>query len=187
MIVAIDLDNTLNNFADFWRRRINQKYGYYVEQSELKNYDMAANFPTLDREQVEEFLNRYDIWRDLTPTNGAQEIVKALNMTDEVYIVTARHGLPQYYPTFVWLRRYFPYIPEKHIIFAQNKELIRCDVLIDDCPANLIRDDCVTLQYTQPWNSDRVWGTAIVNDWVDVYQKIRAIGGANEETSGISG
>ena len=37
MIVAIDLDNTLNNFADFWRRRINQKYGYYVKQSELKN------------------------------------------------------------------------------------------------------------------------------------------------------
>ena len=110
MIVAIDLDNTLNNFADFWRRRINQKYGYYVRQDELKNYDMAANFPTLDREQVEEFLNRYDIWRDLTPTDGAQSVVKMLNMTDEVYIVTARCGWNQYYPTFSWLLRYFPFI-----------------------------------------------------------------------------
>ena len=58
MIIAIDLDNVLNDLADFWRRRINQEYGYYVAQRELKNYDMAANFPTLDRKQVEENLNR---------------------------------------------------------------------------------------------------------------------------------
>ena len=116
----------------------------------------------------------------MTKPESGQGVVHTPKKTDEVYIVTARHGCPQYYPTFVWLRRYFPYIPEKHIIFTQNKELIRCDVLIDDCPANLVRDDCVTLQYKQPWNSDRVWGTAIVNDWLDVYRKIRAMGGANE-------
>ena len=88
-----------------------------------------------------------------------------------MYIVSATR--PEHINQKVeWLHRYFSYIPDRRMIFAQDKEMIKCDILIDDCPDNLVRDDCYTIQYEQPWNEKKKWGNVICDNWNEIIRTI---------------
>lgn len=175
MIIAVDLDNTLNDFASAWLRMINKQYGISVKYRSLTNYNMEKNFPMLKKDQVNEILGSSRFWNaEMKPQPDSVSVMKYLSIYHEVYIVTAR-PYTHHRDAIMWLKLWFPFIPEHHIIFAQNKEMVKCDVLIDDCPANLVRSDCETIQYLQPWNDERLWGTAACNSWVKIGEEIASI------------
>lgn len=168
MIIAVDLDNTINNFAYAWLAILNRKYKTSIGYDKLQQYDMTKNFPLLKPEQVNEVFSHQSFWYTaMKPQLDSVEVLKYLSVHHEIYVVTARE-YPQHQSAIMWLKLWFPFIPEHHIIFAQNKSMVRCDVLIDDCPANLVRDDCVTIQFVQPWNASRKWGTYAYETWNDI-------------------
>ena len=71
-----------------------------------------------------------------------------------------------YYKTYgekvEFIRRYFPFIDDSHIVAMKHKHLFRCDVLIEDNLANLLATPYyhrICLNY--PWNeAKKDW------DWV---------------------
>lgn len=184
MIIAVDLDNTLNDFAGAWLRMINKRHGLSVKYRSLTNYDMEENFPMLKNDQVNEILGSSRFWNaEMKPQPDSVSVLKYLSIFHEVYIVTAR-PYTHHRDAIMWLKLWFPFIPEHHIIFAQNKEMVRCDVLIDDCPANLVRDDCKTIQYVQPWNDERVWGTIACESWREILSVFMRTEGFGKESFG---
>jgi len=172
MILAVDIDAVLNDLVEKWLLWINHKYNYYTQYHELKYYSMLKNFPTLTEEQIFEPFSSDDFLDSIEPTEGSRECLRYLNTQHDVYIVSATR--PEHIKQKVeWLHRYFPYIPDRRMIFAQNKEMIKCDILIDDCSDNLIRDDCYTIQYEQPWNTqNRKWGDCVCSNWSEVLRVI---------------
>ena len=172
MIIAVDLDNTINDFAKAWLAILNRRHKIKVAYRDLEHYEMEKNFPMLTPVQVDSVLGAPKFWyAAMKPQPESVNILKHLSIHHEVYIVTAR-AWHQHQAAIMWAKLWLPFIPEHHIIFAQNKDMIKCDVLIDDCPANLVRDDCVTIQFIQPWNDQRKWGTYACETWNEIYSLI---------------
>lgn len=55
----------------------------------------------------------------------------------DIYICTASHPDTVKYKFNEIIKKYFSFIDWKHMIIASTKQMIRCDVMIDDNPDNL--------------------------------------------------
>lgn len=174
MIIAVDLDNTLNDFAQAWLRMLNRRYGLSVQYDSLKNYQMEKNFPMLKPDEVNDILSKPRFWNaEMKPQPGSVDTLRYLSVYHDIYVVTAR-TYPHHMDAVMWLKLWFPFIPERRIVFAPDKSVIKCDALIDDCPTNLVRGDCETIQFAQPWNLDNRWGDKICRSWENVYNSLRS-------------
>lgn len=165
MVIGIDLDNVLSDFTYQWMNALNAKYLLDKEYSDLTNYDMRKNYPTLDYDQV------YSVLDDCTwtPMPDSREVVNRLLVEKhDVYVVTStppRHcGAKEKF-----LRKNFFNDVDSHLITCQDKNRIKLDVIIDDKIENLIRDDdCVTIKFNQPWNQDWHGANYEVDSWMEI-------------------
>ena len=91
MIIAVDLDNTINDFAKAWLAILNKRHKLRVGYDDLKNYEMEKNFPMLTPVQVDSVLGSPKFWyAAMKPQPESVNILKHLSMHHEIYIVTAR-------------------------------------------------------------------------------------------------
>ena len=78
-----------------------------------------------------------------------------------------------------FVKRYFPYIDEAHIISMKHKHLLRCDVMIEDCLQNLLAKPYYhRVCFNQPWNQskkDYVYDIHRCYNWDDVIAAINKI------------
>ena len=73
------------------------------------------------------------------------------------------------------LKVHFPYIDWKHVIIAKNKQLVRCDVLIDDGEHNIVGPYVGLLKDT-PHNRDfEAPNVYHVKNWEEIYTKIHKL------------
>ena len=83
---------------------------------------------------------------------GAKEGIQTLlTQGHEIYIVTSAH------PDMIkwkaeWLQRELPEIPWSHVIVANNKSLIKGDILVDDGLHNLYEGSYIKVLFDKPWN-----------------------------------
>lgn len=171
------MDDTIEYLLDAWVKYLNHRYQLNVITEEIRDWDVTKAFPELSKLQIYEVLEERDLWKTVKPIPKADFILRKLKEEGhKVYIVTS-----SYYKTVetkldLVLFKYFPFFSWKDVIIANDKHMIKGDVLVDDGPHNLINGDYKKILFTSPHNRDfEADGVTRVDNWDDVYEKIAEI------------
>jgi len=99
----------------------------------------------------------------------------------QIYLVT--DAIPQVYGEKVkWVKHFFPFIDESHIVAMKHKNLFKCDIMIEDNMQNLISGvhyHRICLDY--PWNRkvhDEAYDIHRCNNWNEIANVVNKL---NEE------
>lgn len=175
--VAIDMDDVMIDLIGAWTCWLNGKYGTNVKPEDVTNWDICRFFPSLSVKQVFEPIRTDKFWRTVKPVDGAIATIRRL-IDDgfNVVVCTASHYksiAPKY--EYV-IKKYFPFIGYDDIVVTHKKQLIRCDIMIDDNPDNLLGDNlCEKFVMSCPHNQScdaQKSGFIRVDSWADIYQRV---------------
>lgn len=76
------------------------------------------------------------------------------------------------------IERFFPFIDWEHIIIATNKQMIKCDVLVDDGPHNLRFGEYIPILFDANHNKsfkNEDYGIQRVYNWEQAYNLIKEL------------
>ena len=162
--LLLDMDGVL---ADIYQQAINFEYaesGQRIRIEDVVGKDEIVAFPNAKRHVREK-----GFFRDAPVMKDAQEVVKALHKSYEVFIVSAAMEFPNSLEEkFYWLEEHFPFISWRNIILCGSKVPISGDILIDDHYKNLDPFSNRSLLFTQPHNIADNRGHERVNNWQEV-------------------
>lgn len=151
--ILVDMDDTIEHLLDAWIRCLNKRHGTTVKYADVTEWDLCKSFPTLTKEQIYAPLVEDDFWKTVEPMRDAADVLKwAIDEGHEIYIVTATAYETVKSKMENVLFKHFPFISWKNVIIAQNKQMIRGDILVDDAPHNLEGGDYIKLLMTAGHN-----------------------------------
>ena len=152
MLIAFDFDGVLNNFPEMWKQWLNKVYNQNIEV--LNHYNMGLNYPDLTYNEITTPLYDIAFWSTIHPVENCEEILNNISKYDDYIIVTSTD--PE-----IWDVKYhgciknnFSFIPKNKFILCDNKSLIKCDVLIDDCPENFYNVEAYKILIKHDYNKD---------------------------------
>jgi 5'(3')-deoxyribonucleotidase len=181
-----DLDNTLNNLQEVVINVFNERYGKTYTIDDFKIYNIAECINKEDAINMISIFNEHVIYDYVKPLPGAQSsLQKLIRAGHEIYIVTQSD--PCIFEEKVkWIKYYFSFIDDAHIISMHNKWLFKCDIMIEDNIDNLLNGhhyDRICFDF--PWNQDvcdEAYGIYRVHNFNEV---LDAVNNINKIWSGI--
>lgn len=181
LLIAVDIDNCLNNLTECVLEVYNADSGDNLSLSDITAYHIE-NFvkPTYKDKFYQYFLDR-NVWKKIKVQPHCREIIAKLhNEGHRVIFVTTTE--PENLPKKKnWLIRNFPFLDIRKSLFScPIKQLIKCDILIDDCIANVIGGrEYYSILLTYPWNRDESLDSEPMltraRDWNEIYERIHMI------------
>lgn len=179
IIIACDMDDTIERLKDAWITYLNNRYGYSVKYQDIVDWNITLAFPGLTDAQVFEPLDCEEFWKTVEPMKDAQKYIpKLIEEGFQIYIVTSaspRSVAPKLEHV---LYKYFPYIDSHNVIIARKKQMIRCDILIDDAEHNVVGPYIGLLKDTphnQKFNTLEHQNTFRVHCWKHIYETIHKL------------
>lgn len=175
-IIGCDMDDTLTHLVTPWIQYLNNRYGTHVNPYKELHWDMKVQYPDLTYEQIFEPLFEKEFWKHVTPMTGAVGVVKKLiDEGFQFYVVTSTHyrSLADKLPDVLF--KYFPFIDRHNVITTYNKQMIRCNVLIDDGTHNIIGPYVGLLmdaQHNKSFKEDNYPSVTRVYNWNEVYTQV---------------
>lgn len=153
-VVAVDVDETVADLLGEWLRRYNEKSGDALLPEDLRDWDIKPRLRDgwQDGEAFYDILYESDIYRHVLPIQGARTAVRRLKAAGYrvVFASSCSHGTEHH--KAAWLRRYGFIESDKDFIGAQDKSLVRADILCDDGPHNIAAFKGRKFLITQPHN-----------------------------------
>ena len=153
MVILVDMDDTIEQLLKTWVARANERYGRNVALDEITDWNVAAPYPGITKEEIYGVTYEPGFWSAVEPMPGAAEALKHfMDEGHEVYIVTSTE--PEHVEEKMnrLLFRYFPFLDWGQVIITRRKQMIRGDVLIDDGIHNLEGGPYKKILYTAPHN-----------------------------------
>lgn len=181
--LIIDMDDVIceRNFIDM----VNDFLGSNYTQEEIGSYYINDIIPKEKEKEWINFFANNNVYEYGMQCENAVEIIKKLNNIYDIYIVSAYAFRDDeslsgkcLKDKFDYLYKNLPFIEPKKYIFANNKEIIKADIRIDDSIKNLEGDADIKLLYTAYHNksiSDKELeekNIIRVNNWNDIYKII---------------
>lgn len=138
-VICVDFDDTLNNLLPDWINYLNNKYGFNVNIEEIKSWEIKKAFPELTEDEVFAPLHDPYFWNIVTEkTDASLYLKKLIDEGFDVYICTSTYHTIAGFKFENCLFRLFPFFDRHKIIITYNKQLINCDILIDDGTHNIV-------------------------------------------------
>ena len=133
LTICCDFDDTMNQLLPAWIEWLNNKYTLNVQLEEVNTWYIDKIFPTLTEDQIYEPLNTPDFWLTVEAKPEAEYYIKKIiEDGHDFYVSTASYYRNLWYKFDNCLFRLFPFIDHKQVITMYNKQLLDCDVIIDD-------------------------------------------------------
>ena len=178
-VIVCDCDNVLNNLQEVVVGLFNERYDANYTLNDFQTYDVTNSLPYNEAVVMTEMYSEYGLCDLVKPALGAQSgLEKLVNAGHQVYIVT--HHPPKTYGEKVeWIKKYFPFINDDHIVCMKHKWLLKADIMIEDCVETLLAKpfyERILVDY--PWNRhvrDYPYNIHRCTNWneiVDVVNKI---------------
>ena len=161
MIIAIDLDSTLNNLCAAWLDRYNQDSGERVRPDDIKCWDTHKYVKC--GKQIYNYLTP-DLFASLVPVPYAVGVTRGFVAAGDELVIVSAMAPSTFDVKRDWCTQYFPHIP--HFIGTHSKQFIRADILIDDGPHNLEAWRGHAIAFDQPWN--QTWGGQRAYSWLEM-------------------
>lgn len=153
IIICVDMDDTIENLIETWIEELNIKYNKSYSIEDIKEWDVTKCLD-LTEDEIFSVLGDNNLYDKILPYEDAQYYLEKLNSDNrfEIYIMTNT-----YYKVFSYkienvLFKYFPFLKSNQIICISNKQLVNCDVLIDDYDLNLINGVYDKILISKPYN-----------------------------------
>jgi len=154
--IMIDLDDTLvsGGYLDIINEYLNENH----KEDELTEYRFESLLPNgIDDDYVNYYYER-DVYSYTRVFDNAKEILEELNNKYDICICSAYimpEGIEKSYihlaNKYKYLHKEFPFLKTDNFIFTSRKDLVKCDIKIDDRIDNL-KGDCIKLLYTARHN-----------------------------------
>ena len=182
MRIGIDLDNVVVNTTETVLNYLAERGAPRLTLNDMKVYWIEKNFPPEYSLLVAEAFESRRMWKNIQLIEGAKRYIKKLyDDGDEIYFVTS--SLPENLDKKIkHLTRNLDFLPEdyivNHTINIRKKQLLKLDILVDDCYDNLSGDkEYTSILFCYPWNNDitreeDMWSAST---WGEVYDCIKAI------------
>ena len=166
--IAIDMDGTIADSAKEHIRRYNEEFADTVTVDDLSSKHLEDHAPVERREAVRRMVRDESFFDRLDLIDGAQQVIQELVREHEIFIVSAAMEIPvSFAAKHRWLRRHFPFIPERNIVFCGNKGIVNADYLIDD-EARHFRDfGGIGILFSSHHNLAETWYKRVAT-WHDV-------------------
>ena len=153
--VALDIDNCICNTTEAVLSLYNEEWNDNLTLDDIKSYWIENYVKPEARENFHKYFLSKTMWKRVKPINI--EPIQALIDDDkfEVYFVTATSA-ENCAKKISFLSKHLKNIDiSDRFIRTTHKEMIKADVLIDDCTDNLNSDpDKLNLCLAYPWNTD---------------------------------
>ncbi len=182
MKIGIDVDNVVCNtaiavleqhYADTGERlTLDDITSYYIENHVSE--DFRDDFHLI-------FLNK-EMWKRVKVLPNCVDAIRRLHeQENEIFFVTSTESA-NVVKKHSFLQRTFPFLDiRKRLITTHCKQMIKCDLIIDDCIDNVVNADYVSILMDYPWNSTAIFDEAEydniyrVFDWTQVEPMIEYI------------
>ena len=137
--VAYDFDGVLNNLPKAWTDYLNRVFYDNNDEGktvELKYYDMCKNFPNISYSSIMWPLCSSEFWKTVELEPGAKEALEILQARQDVEVFIVTSTSPESWTTKYeyCFKRLLPDFPVDNIILTSRKDLINCNILIEDNP-----------------------------------------------------
>jgi len=153
MTILVDMDDTIEQLLEAWVKRANEKYHRNVSLEEITDWNVAAPYSGISREEIYGVICEPGFWAGIKPMPGAAEALKHfMDKGHQVYIVTATEIGHVEEKMNRLLFHYFPFLSWSQVIITGRKQMIRGDVLIDDGIHNLEGGSYRKILFTAPHN-----------------------------------
>lgn len=177
--ICIDIDDTIHHLTKAWTQWLANQHFLDVKYEDITDWDMSLFYPHLTTEQICEPLNTPMFWDTVKPIPDAVEYINKLkNDGHDIYFCTSTDYRTAKFKFEKTIEKYFPFIDHHHIIITYNKQMIKCDFLIDDGYHNMY-GEYVGLLFDTPANRKidlsndmRVFR---VHSWEEIYDLISNI------------
>lgn len=127
MIIGIDIDGTLINILDVWLEECNKVHGSNLVSCDVKKYYWPD-----DLDYDARALRQPHLYHFARPVDGAIEAIKKIQKDHTIVVIS--HDTKEFAEVKGRIiRRWFGL---ENIVFAQNKQCVNYDLLIDDAPHN---------------------------------------------------
>ena len=154
--IMIDLDDTLvsGGYLDIINEYLKEKHN----ENDVTEYRFETLLPNGITEDYVNFYYEKDVYSYTKIFDSAKDVVKKLSEKYDVCICSAYvfpEGIEKSYihlaNKYKYLIKEFPFLKPDNFIFTSRKDLVKCDIKIDDRIDNL-KGDCEKLLYTARHN-----------------------------------
>lgn len=169
--VGVDVDDVLASCNEYALQILNDKFGTNFKLHDLTSWGNDG----LEINKRIEFFCSPEFVRSQPVYPGAKEFIDSLiEMGVEVFFVTS---VPSsvYHARVEWIKEHFPSVPEKNIVMAGRKDIVKLDVLIDDAPHNILNSIAkYPILFRRPWNA-KVTGLLSVTSYDEALNMIESV------------
>lgn len=145
-------------------------YGVRLTRQDLQNLHQREDALAAHREKIRKYPFEKGFFRTLLPLQDSQQVMEALNLKYEVFIVSAAVEFPlSLHEKLEWLEEHFAFLHWKQFVFCGNKAVVHGDIMIDDLGRNLDSFTGQKILFTAPHNHHvRQNGYTRVDSWLQV-------------------
>lgn len=181
MKIFIDMDHTLNKLYESYNLYYKKLFDIELnlERNDLTNYFLHEIIGTdIELEKLKKFkiFNTPGFWESIPIYENAANVMKKICQKHDVFIVTAPwiSNIKCYEEKRLWIEKHLPFFDVSKIIFTKYKHLLQGDIIIDDCPENIINSECQwKIKMSYPYNKNAKGIDAVT--WFDIEKYINNI------------
>ena len=141
MILLFDVDGTVVNTPELWLNWISSKTKNKFSRNNMKYYEsFEEQFSKINTNiDLYDFWRQSDLYDNLVPYKKAVFAYEDYKSRDnKIVFVSHSNIFPEHIRSKkAFLRKYFP--DHDGFISTDKKEMVRGDVLVDDCPHHLLK------------------------------------------------
>lgn len=177
--IMVDMDDVICDGG--FLSLVNQflKTNYKIE--DIKTYYISDLIPKEKHQEWAEFFNEKNVYDYCEMIEDTYEVLEKLSKKYEIYIATdyifrdnKEYSANMLKNKFNWLYEKLPFIEPNNYVFTANKQIINCDIKIDDKLSNLKGNTETKMLFTAYHNKTiaeeelKQEGVIRVNGWKDV-------------------
>jgi 5'-nucleotidase len=155
MLIATDLDSTLNTLGATWLALYNRDYDDNLTNDDIKSWDTHKYVKPACGKRIYSYLNEPNLYIRCDVQPGAQDVINGWLKAGHEVLVVSSCARGSYDAKRDWLKVHFPGIPPDNFIASHRKDLIRADVLIDDGFHNLVNFPGERILFKAAWNIEQ--------------------------------
>jgi 5'(3')-deoxyribonucleotidase len=165
MVLKIDVDGVIRNIISTMIELYNKQFEENLTVSDIKDYNVNVSFPKCLSENSElasDFFfvdNAESVFLNSSPCNGAKDAIDMLHRAGhKVIICTWQNTFESKLFTLEFLEKNKIYYDD--ICFLKDKSLIKSDLIVDDNPEFLDKDNsdkkiCIEAPYNKDYTCEK--------------------------------
>ncbi|MFK5973889.1 MAG: 5'(3')-deoxyribonucleotidase [Flavobacteriaceae bacterium] len=138
MTIFVDMDEVIADTYGALIKLYNYDFQENLSLKECWGKEVWKAVPSERQASIKKQTNTIGFFRNLTPIEDAQKVLKELTLKHDVYIASAAMQFPNsLLEKSEWLDEHFSFLPWQKRILCGDKHILKGDVLIDDRNYNL--------------------------------------------------